>query len=296
MNKPKLSIIVATIDPWQEIRFCLEALMRQTDSSETELILADGTGLGLPEEKSFPNVTWLKKKGTSVFQLRALGLERSKGDLIAFTEDHCKVAPDWTERIIELHERYPEVAAIGGVVENGSTNSILDWVHFLIANGPYMKPIKSGKTGLLTGQANVSFKKKFLPGDVPDSGLFQMFFNRSLTQRGLDVLMSDKPVVWHIQSLGFLGTCRMHFHTGRTIAGFRLLELSAINRFLRLMSCVVLPLFLVYRTLHTVFKKERNRFKLILGLPYLCVLSLCHSAGEGLGYVLGPGNSAYLVR
>jgi hypothetical protein len=296
MDRPKLSIVVATIDPWPEIRLCLEALMGQADSSEIELILADGTGLGLPDENSFPNVIWLNRRGASIFQLRALGVERSKGDIIAFTEDHCKVAPDWAERIIDLHEKYPEVAAIGGVVENGSTGSILDWVHFVIANGPYMKPIKSGNAESLTGQANVSFKKKFMPINVPDSGLFQMFFNRDLIKKGLKFKMSDEPVVWHIQSLGFLGTCRMHFHTGRCIAGFRIQETLPINRFFRLLSCAVLPLFLVLRTLHTVFKKRRERFKLIIGLPYLCVFSLCHSAGEYLGYVSGAGNSPYLVR
>lgn len=284
------------MDPWPEIRVCLESLMKQTDSSKIEVILADGTGLGLPDDKSYSDIIWLCKNGASIFQLRALGFERSRADIIAFTEDHCKVAFDWTEQIIELHKRYPEVAAIGGVVENGATDSILDWVHFLIANGPYMKPVKSYGAKLLTGQANVSFKKKFLPIDIPDSGIFQMFFNRNLIQRGLRIMMSDKPVVWHIQSLGFLGTCRMHFHTGRTLAGFRIQKTSAINRFLRLMSCAILPFFLVLRTLYTVFKKKRKRFKLIIGLPYLFILVICHSVGESFGYVLGAGNSPYLVR
>ena len=48
MNRPKLSIVVGTVDPWQDIRICLEALMEQIDPSRMELILADGLGLGLP--------------------------------------------------------------------------------------------------------------------------------------------------------------------------------------------------------------------------------------------------------
>lgn len=296
MDKPKLSVIVATMDTWEEIRVCLESLIKQSHSSEVELILTDGTGLGLPADKSFSNIVWLCKKSATIFQLRALGLEKSRGDIIAFTEDHCQVASDWAKRIIELHGRYPEIAAIGGVVENGATGSILDWVNFLIANGPYMKPIKPEKTNLLTGQANVSFKKKFLPVDTPDSGIFQMFFNRNLIKGGLKFMMSDKPVVWHVQSLGFWGACRMHYHTGRTIAGFRMLEASALIRFFRLMSCAALPLFLVLRTFHTVIKKRRERFKLFIGLPYLCVLAVCHSVGESLGYLFGAGQSPYLVR
>jgi glycosyltransferase involved in cell wall biosynthesis len=296
MDRPKLSIIVATVGSWAEIRVCLESLKKQSDSSRIELIIADGTGFGLPDDEMYSNIVWLCKKRASIFQLRALGLERSRGDIIAFTEDHCRVAFDWAEQIIELHDRYPEMAAIGGVVENGATGSILDWVHFLIANGPYMKPLRPDGADLLTGQANVSFKKRFLPAYMPDSGIFQMFINRDLIKEGHKFMMSEKPVVWHVQSLGLLGTCRMHFHTGRTIAGFRILKTSAIVRFFRLMSCAILPFFLVLRTFHTVHKKRRERFNLIMGLPYLCVLAFCHSVGESLGYVLGAGNSPYLVR
>ena len=222
MKTSSLSVVVATVEPWPEIQVCLESLMEQARSMKVEVIVADGSGHGLPSDPSFSDIIWLCETGATVSQLRELGLVQSKGDIVAFTEDHCKVAYDWCEQIIKLHDRHPDAAAIGGVVENGATDSILDWVHFMIANGPFMKPINSGETRSLSGQANVSFKRKFLQDETSDMGIVQMFFNRDLLRRGLKLMMSNRLVVWHVQSLGFSGTCRMHFHTGRTIAGFRI--------------------------------------------------------------------------
>lgn len=296
MKTPRLSVVVATVEPWPEIKGCLESLMGQTRSMKVEVIVTDGSGRGLPPDLGFSDIIWFREKGATVSQLRALGLVQSKGDIVAFTEDHCIVAHDWCEQIIKLHDRYPDAAAIGGVIENGATDSILNWVHFMIANGPFMKPISSGETRSLSGQANVSFKRKFLQDEISDMGIVQMFFNRDFLRRGLKLMMDNRLVVWHIQSLGLSGTCRMHFHTGRTIAGFRIQQLSKLGRMLRLMSCTVLPFFLVMRTLYTAFKKRRNRFILIIGLPMLFLLSICHTTGECLGYISGPGNSPMMVR
>lgn len=296
MNSVKLSIVVAVSDPWPAAKICVESLEQQTDLSNIEVIFADGSGCGIPEEKISPGIVKVVEKGAPVSKLRSLGVIRSRGEIIAFTEDHCRVAPDWCAQMIALHEAYPDAAAIGGIVENGATGSILDEVHFLIANGPYMRPLRHSEKRVLTGQANVSFKRRFLADGIPASGIVQMFFNRDLIQRGLHVMMSDRLEVWHVQSLGVIGTCRMHFHTGRTIAGFRRNRISRVHGLMRTLSCLILPLYLAGRTLHTVFSKRRKRREAIVGLPITGLLVTCHAAGEFTGYIAGAGSSPYLVR
>jgi hypothetical protein len=295
-DMPRLSIIVATVDPWPAARACLDSLVGQSPDGSIEIIVADGNEHALPADQIPPRVRWLHAGGRSVFQLRALGLDAARGEIVAFTEDHCRVAPDWCRRLMELHDLYPAAGGIGGAVENGADGSNLDWVHFLIANGPFMRPNRQGTSDAITGQANVSFKRKILPLEFPGDGVHQMQMNRELFDRGIELRMDDRPVVWHIQSLGLIGTCLLHFHTGRCIAGFRLPRLSGGGRLLRIAGCAILPAFLACRTAVTVLKKRRARFQLAGGLPFLILLVSCHAFGELAGYIAGPGDSPRLAR
>jgi GT2 family glycosyltransferase len=47
---------------------------------------------------------------------RNLGIELTTGVVIAFTDDDCRVAPDWTERIRDVFENDPEAAVVCGRV------------------------------------------------------------------------------------------------------------------------------------------------------------------------------------
>jgi glycosyltransferase involved in cell wall biosynthesis len=48
---------------------------------------------------------------------RNLGIELSRGAVIAFTDDDCRVAPDWTARIAGLFQSDPEAAVVCGRVK-----------------------------------------------------------------------------------------------------------------------------------------------------------------------------------
>jgi len=295
-SPPRLSIVVAATEPWPAIKICLDSLLSQARIVEAEIIVADGNGNALPDDQKFQEIFWFRKIGFSVFQLRAIGLSRARGDIVAFTEDHCKVAKDWCEQLLSLHHEYPDAAAIGGSIENGSTGSIIDWINFLIAKGPFMPPIISGESQSLSGPANVSFKRNVLPTEFQDFGILHMFLNRDLRKRGLKLVMEGRLVVWHIQSLGFIGTCRMHYHNGRTIAGYRFQGLSWSGRVVRLASCFILPAFLMTQAISNVILKKRERLLVFIGLPILFLLSVCHSSGEFIGYIAGAGDSPQMVR
>ncbi|MFC1852292.1 glycosyltransferase family 2 protein [candidate division CSSED10-310 bacterium] len=294
-NRPQLSVVIATIEPWPVLKECLNSLLEQVQAVDGEVIIADGNGQALPVETVFSNVVWLPEIGASVFRLRALGLQKARGDIVAFTEDHCIVAPDWSKRIIELHHTFPESVVISGVIENGATDSILDWVHFLMSKGPCMRPIKSGETDLIAGEANTSFKKHIISSNLSDADTGRPFYER-LQRQGHRFLIHDSLMVWHIQSLGFKGCCQIHFHNGRTIAGFRRAHLSLSLRIARLASCAVLPAFLVMKTVMTVFQKRRQRLVVLLGLPFLMLIAACHATGEFIGYLWGPGTSPQKVN
>ena len=95
----------------------------------------------------------------------------------------------------------------------------------------------------------------------------------------------------HVQGLSLGTFCVLHFHNGRSIAGYRLPRMSAFERIVRLGGCAILPPVMLARTLGTVMQKRR-----LVGLAFACVplmtlMLCCHAAGECVGYITGPGES-----
>jgi hypothetical protein len=291
-----LSIIIVCRDPWPALRRALDALYQQAVAVGAEIIVAvSDPGAIAPEaERLYPAVTWLQgKRDDSVFRLRALALLRCRGDIVALTEDHAWVEADWCRAILDAHAQYPDAAAIGGVVENGATASIADWASFFIVSGACMRPIHNGASDEISLQANVSYKRRALPASVPEFGLVQSIFHHELRQRGEKLVATDRVVVYHAQALTLGGHCAAHFHNGRSTAAFRLVAEPSAPW---LCGCLLLPPIMLWRTLKVGLAKRRHIRELLMGLPLIMWLLCCHSAGELLGYCVGPGKSAQGVQ
>lgn len=290
-SNPALSIVVATRQPWPGVRALLESVAEQAREVGAEIIVADGGPGALPEGPPPRGARWLREWGASVLRLRALGLTAARGGVVAVTEDHCRVDPAWCSTILELHRAAPEVAAIGGAVENAATGTVVSRLHFLTAYGVFMRPLPKGEARSIAGEANVSYKRSALPPEPAVDGLQQMLFNQRLVESGHRVATDDRIVVFHDQPVPLTAACRLHFHNGRCIAGFRSAALSPLGRVARVASCLVLPPFLALRAVAASLRKRRERAVALLGLPILLALGGCHAVGELAGYLGGAGES-----
>ncbi|MBU6480042.1 MAG: glycosyltransferase family 2 protein [Nitrospirae bacterium] len=288
-----LSVVIATTKAWPEIEPCLESLHKQAQAVGAEVLVGDGHGQGLPPDvaERYPEVTWIRWPGGSVFFLRELAMTKAVGDVVAVTEDHCTVTPGWCERILKVHRDHPEAAAIGGVVENGATTRLIDWSNFLIVFGPFTAPIENGTQRAISLQANVSYKRRVVPQKMSELGVMEFLFNRRLRDQGETLIADDQLIVSHNQTWGFWGTFAAHFHNGRSIAGFRLQRISWIERLIRLGGCAVLPVYLMWVTQGPVIRKKRLLKPALASLPLTVLVVTCHAAGEFVGYIFGPGNS-----
>jgi hypothetical protein len=292
-KRPPLSIVVATTKPWPEIEGCLDSLLKQAKAIGAEILVADGHGRGLPDEgrESYQGVIWLKELGASVFGLRKLGMRQAGGEIIAITEDHCRVTPNWCEQIIQAHKDHPEAAAIGGAVENGATTSLIDWANFFLVFAPFVSPIRNGASERICLQANISYKRRVVERMASQLGVMEMLFTRQLRDEGEVLIADDRLIVSHVQSHGFWGTFAAHFHNGRSIGGFRLEHLGSMERLIRLGSTAILPPYLLCSTLRALVSKPMFRGQVFASLPFLTLLVCCHAAGEFVGYIAGPGRS-----
>jgi glycosyltransferase involved in cell wall biosynthesis len=79
----------------------------QSDADETELAI--GT-------LSDPRLRYIRTESRGVTRGRNLGAQLAQGDVIAFTDDDCRVAPDWIPALARIFANDPEVAVVCGSV------------------------------------------------------------------------------------------------------------------------------------------------------------------------------------
>jgi hypothetical protein len=278
----------------------LDALYEQAEAIGAEIIVADGNGRGAPPSPQYSRVQWITMPGASVFQLRARAIAVSRGEIVAVTEDHCRVAPDWCQRILAAHQEYPQADMIGGAVENGADQFLIDWANFLIANDKFLPPLPHGKQPIIAGQANVTYKRRVFLTPYPPEGIDEGSFRQALRARGGEFYSDDRIRVWHMQSLGVWGSCIIHFHDGRTLMGGKRARVFTRPWLMQLIKVLLLPLRVLVNApriaLRTTWYKRAYRRPALWSLPWIGVVLCFHYAGELVGHLAGPGNSPQRLR
>lgn len=292
---PTLSIVVTTTRPWPEARIALDSLWEQARAHDAEIIVASSDA---PPPAVLFGVRWLHRPGATVFALRAEAVRAARGDIVAVTEDHCRAAPDWCDAVLRAHREEPEAAVIGGALENGAAESLVDWANFLVGNGAFLAPLERGPRHHVTGQANVSYKRWAL-ADYPADALDEGAFRRRLADAGHALVCDDRMRVAHVQSLGLRGTCAIHFHDGRSIVGGRRRE-SHWRRGLDVAKGIALPLRAVVAMARVVTRTARRDPALrpiaLRSAPLVLLLVSARTAGELAGALAGPGESPSRLR
>ena len=289
----QLSVVIATPHPWPNSQECLEILLPQITGIDAEILLADSSGSGLPEPvpEHLKSVRWIKAPGASVFHLRALGTSAATGKIIAWTEDHCRPAADWCERILDAHSAHPEFAAIGGSMENGSTTTTGDWANFLTTFGPFVAPIDFAKTDRVPPPANISFKRRAIPPGEIGPGDIEFVIKPQLQKERL-IGVDDRIVVCHIQSRSFFESAVRHFHNGRSTSGLIASQLSREGRRQRLRHCFRLPRAIVRNVTEPLAGKTSVEEPLRRALSTIRVFAICHAAGEFCGLAFRTAGSS----
>lgn len=124
IDKPGLSIIVATLDRCDYLRLCIDALVRQTARLESfEVIIVDngsrdGTADLVGElAKQYHNVVYIREERRGLSAARNAGLRIAQSELVAFTDDDAIPETAWVEKISNRFATLDrEVAVLGGEV------------------------------------------------------------------------------------------------------------------------------------------------------------------------------------
>ncbi len=288
-DRPPLSVILATIEPWPDLANCLTVLAPQVAAVGGEIIVGDGHGEGLDASHAAGSelLSWVRLPGASVFELRARAVERARGEIIALTEDHCIVGQDWCQQILEAFAANPAAMAVTGPVLNGSIDRLIDWANFLHSFGSVFPPVNEGQRDRVPPAANVAFRRSAIDaagGPLP-AGRIELEISPRLFRDKLFFVHAGITVT-HVQSHGFWGTLGTHFHNGRSTTGLSRVPLSSRQ----------LPWNLLRGSLRSMSAETRRSATVRASLPLMFLLSCCHAAGEVAGIVAGPGRSPAKLR
>ncbi len=292
-QRPPLSVMVATIRGWPTARMPIEALRPQVEAIGGEILVMDGSDRPAPTaDEVGPSVRWVKRPGESVFQLRHAGYPLAQGAVVAITEDHCRPAGDFCAAILRAHAGNPDAIAVGGCVENGTTDHLVDWAAFLVVQGPWVPPLDNGPTERIAGVAAVAYKRHVLDRmpDHGDFGAVELFDTATMRRDGETLVNDDRIRVAHHQSFGIAGTGMLQYHGGRAVGGLRRRSMER-GDWLRLLGFAILPLYRSIRSVRIALGRNVPRPKLVASIPLILFLQYSMVAGELVGYLTGPGDS-----
>lgn len=282
-----LSVLLATTEPWPDLANCLGVLQPQVAALGGEIIVGDGHGAALDARQAAAArcVSWIRMPGASVFELRARCLETTRGEIIATTEDHCVVGPDWAAQVLRAFAEHPQAMAVSGPVLNGSQESRIDWANYLHNFGAFLPPRNKEQRHRCPTNANVAYRREAVRAAPIPAGWMELELNPRLFREG-QFHVHDEMVVTHVQSFGFWKTLRAHFDNGRSTTGLHPIPLSGRQ----------LPWRLFRSTVLTLGGNETLQSTIRAALPFLFLLSCCHAAGEITGILFGPGRSPARLR
>jgi hypothetical protein len=206
------------------------------------------------------------------------------------------VPVSWGRQMLDAHAANPDAVAIGGSVENGATARAIDWASFVAVQTTLMAPIKSGPSDRVGGAVNVSYRRSALSemDDFDGLGAMDVLHQRDLTENGRLLIADDAIRVTHDQSLGWDGTVRIHYHAGRTFAGFLRTRMDRLAVF-RLVGVLFIPYARFVRAL-IVGQRKGYGAVLLRTWPLILLLYLVQAAGQIVGFIAGPGDSPRHVR
>lgn len=305
-KEPQLSVVVAVIEGGKEpMETCLSSLEKGMDAARFETIVPYDARLSRIEELSarFPWVNFVdatdevdsERFGSSSREhhdiLRAIGLKKTKGRIVALLEDHGTPSAGWCEAMLKAHQE-EGVAAVGGAVANG-VDRILNWAVYYCDFGRYQNPVPKGDVEFLS-DSNVSYKREILweIQDLWSEAFHETSVNWEIKRRGHKLRLDTGMVVHQTRrNLRFLPALRERIVWGRSFAGTRVSEISTSKRVVLGLSSFLLPFVLTGRIVQRAVSKKKHLDKLLLSLPVILVLETFWAVGEFSGYVTGKAAS-----
>ncbi len=297
MSLKELSVVVPSVNGFDDLRDCLDALFRQ-EAAELEIIVVDRVGDELRRQvrAEFPDVVLVETgPEATIPDMRALAYPKATAPAVAQIEDHVIVPPGWARAMLDALDEGHDV--VGGAVENAATETLIDWASFLCEYSSLLPPLPPGPSAGVPGN-NVIYRRPLLAKyrHVIARGGWENRLHDAMRADGVDLIMRPEIVVGHKMHYTFWLYFTQRYHYSRSFAGDRVSGVGLPRRLAMGLAAFALPPILFYRTVSRVREKGQHVNELNRSLPLLAAFVVSWAAGEVVGYWFGPGRSLAKVR
>lgn len=291
-NIIRLSVIIASYNSSQTIGECLASLESASWRDDVEVIVVDSSTDRTSDivRRQFP---WVKLLSFSERKFpgdaRNIGVMNARGEIIAFPDADCIVAPDWLSEVKCAHATYPD-PVIGGVIDNANPENAIGWANYFCEFSPYAPQTRPRRMFALP--CGCTMKRwafeRFGPY-VEQTYSSDTLFHWHLEQAGYQALFLPNIRVAHINLYSFNSLMRKKLMHGRSFARLRIGEkhFSIWRRSLYLLLFPLMPLFLYARVATSVFKNRIYCREFAQHSPIVFAGLAAWSTGECLAYLSG---------
>lgn len=296
---PRMSAIVLAPTGFKDVATAIDALARQDEASDIELVLVTGqTDLPVPDGTVEQFHSWRLLRlpdWRSSAHARVAAVHAATAPIVAFVEDHCYPVPGWARSLLNAHTE--DWAAVGPAMLNGNPSTTVSWANFLIEYGPWAAPVARGAHPHIPGH-NSSYKRAVLLDYSPE-GLRPLMEAESvlhwdLQRRGHHVGIEPAAQTRHMNFSDFSASRSLRYQGGRLFAASRARQWPLARRILYAGGSVILPVLRTWRTIQHARRMKRTSPLATLVATSLVLLAF-DAAGEAMGYAFGPGRSAELL-
>ena len=280
------SVVIAAWPDLNGLAECLESLASQRDAA-TEVFVVGGARLPTQISVQFPWVRWLEGSPTMLVpHLWSLGMNSSRGKIVAITTARFVPAHDWLKNIYEAHQRLA-TAGIGGAIDPPCERSAKGWAIYFLRYSAYLNYRQEQIVHEIAGE-NASYKRDSLAAhrQAIAEGFWEPEFHRLLQAEGKT--LSFVPAIRVTQGAPFgVGCfCRQRFQHGRHFGRMRLRWSSWPMRTARIITSPLIPAVILGKIFGRVVASRRYFDRLLISFPLLFVFVVAWTLGEVFGYCM----------
>jgi hypothetical protein len=292
VTAPALSVVVPSVNGWDDLSRCLAALEAERDAVALEVLVPERLGGPVRESIAahFPWITVLPVPARATIpEMRAVAFDRAVAASVAVIEDHIIVPPGWAHDLLLARS---SARVVGGTVANAATEHLVDWAAFLCEYSHLMPPLPAGPAEWLAGN-NVAYDRALLEEhrEATHAGRWEDHLHRALRARGVTLVCHPEIIVGHRKHYTAGEYLAQRYLFARSFAGARVAGKSPLRRAAYGAAAFALPPVLLWRILSRSVRKQVAGRIVWRSIPWFTVFVCAWAAGEVAGSWFGAGDS-----